>query len=85
MATNYRQQYDDIAHNYPVGTLLLMRIGDFYETFGESARRLHELTSVALTTQRDGELLAGVPYHAVDKYAEQLRRQGCIVAIVESP
>ncbi len=79
-------QYLDIKARYP-GTLLLFRMGDFYETFFEDAEVLARTAGVTLTS-RDSKSdapvpLAGVPYHAIDTYLARLLEAGLTVAICE--
>ncbi|MEE8517807.1 MAG: DNA mismatch repair protein MutS, partial [Dehalococcoidia bacterium] len=86
MATPVRKQYLEMKERYP-GTLLLFRMGDFYETFDEDARIAARDLEIVLT-QRDmgqGEKvpLAGIPYHALDAYLGKLIRKGHRVAICE--
>ncbi len=79
-------QYLDIKSQHP-GSLLLFRMGDFYETFFEDAKVLSEVAGVTLTS-RDARSdhpvpLAGVPYHSIDTYLTRLLRAGITVAICE--
>jgi len=80
------QQYLGIKSDYP-DTLLLFRMGDFYELFYEDARRAAKLLDITLTTRGEsaGEPIpmAGVPYHALDTYLRRLVRQGESAAICE--
>lgn len=64
------------------GSLLLFRLGDFYEAFYEDAALLSEGVGVALT-KRQGIPMAGVPFHAAESYIEKLVRKGHNVAIAE--
>ena len=67
--------------------LLLFRVGDFYETFGEDARRTSQILGITLTRKMAGggeyTELAGVPYHALEQYLPRLVRAGMRVAICE--
>jgi DNA mismatch repair protein MutS len=79
-------QYLEIKSQNP-GSLLLFRMGDFYETFFEDAQTLAQVAGVTLTS-RDAKSdhpvpLAGVPYHAIDTYLNRLLRAGLTVAICE--
>ena len=79
-------QYLEIKAQHP-GTLLLFRMGDFYETFFEDAQTLATVAGVTLTS-RDAKSehpvpLAGVPYHALDTYLNRLLNHGLTVAICE--
>jgi DNA mismatch repair protein MutS len=79
-------QYLEIKARHP-GSLLLFRMGDFYETFFEDAQTLASVAGVTLTS-RDAKSdhpvpLAGVPYHALDTYLTRLLQHGLTVAICE--
>ena len=79
-------QYLELKGRHP-GSLLLFRMGDFYETFFEDAEVLAQVTGVTLTS-RDRATdhpvpLAGVPYHALDSYLAKLLSSGLTVAICE--
>ncbi len=79
-------QYLEIKAAHP-GSLLLFRMGDFYETFFEDAEVLARTAGVTLTS-RDAKSdhpvpLAGVPYHALDTYLTRLLNAGLTVAICE--
>ncbi len=79
-------QYMEVKGRHP-GSLLLFRMGDFYETFFEDAQTLSRVAGVTLTT-RDAKSdhpvpLAGVPYHAIDTYLTRLLSAGITVAICE--
>ncbi|MCF6263341.1 MAG: DNA mismatch repair protein MutS [Xanthomonadales bacterium] len=84
--TPLMQQYLRIKADYP-DTLLLFRMGDFYELFYSDARKVTRLLDITLTTrgQSAGQPIpmAGVPYHAVDNYLARLIRMGESVAICE--
>lgn len=84
--TPMMQQYLRIKADYP-HTLLLYRMGDFYELFYEDARRAAELLDIALTSRGQSAgapiPMAGIPYHALDSYLVRLVRQGKSVAICE--
>ncbi|KFI23293.1 DNA mismatch repair protein MutS [Nitrosococcus oceani] len=84
--TPMMQQYLRIKAEYP-NTLLLYRMGDFYELFYDDAQRASELLDIALTSRgrSAGEPIpmAGIPYHALDSYLARLVRQGESVAICE--
>ncbi len=79
-------QYLEIKSRHP-GSLLLFRMGDFFETFFEDAQTLARVAGVTLTS-RDPRSehpvpLAGVPHHAIDTYLTRLLRAGITVAICE--
>ncbi len=80
------QQYLRIKADYP-DTLLLYRMGDFYELFFNDAERAARLLDITLTKrgQANGQPipLAGIPYHALDNYLAKLVRHGLSVAICE--
>jgi len=80
------KQYLSIKRNHP-DALLLFRVGDFYETFGEDAIKTSEILGIALTRRANGAAsfveLAGFPHHALDTYLPKLVRAGQKVAICE--
>jgi DNA mismatch repair protein MutS len=84
--TPMMQQYLRIKAKHP-DTLLLYRMGDFYELFYDDAQRAAELLDIALTTRGQSAgapiPMAGVPSHAVDSYLVKLIRHGESVAICE--
>jgi DNA mismatch repair protein MutS len=79
------RQYHDIKHKYP-GTILLFRVGDFYETFADDAVTVSKELGITLTKRNNGgdqTPLAGFPYHALDNYLPKLIRRGYRVAVCE--
>ncbi|MFC2104314.1 DNA mismatch repair protein MutS [Bacteroidota bacterium] len=80
------KQYYQIKSKHP-DAILLFRVGDFYETFGEDAIKAAEILGITLTKRANGAAsfveLAGFPYHAVDTYLPKLVRAGQRVAICE--
>ncbi len=76
------QQYQGIRRTLPPQTLLLFRLGDFYEMFFDDAKEASEVLNVALT-KRNGIPMCGVPYHAAEGYIAKLVRTGRRVAICE--
>ena len=86
MTTPVRRQYLQIKKQFPE-TIVLFRLGDFYETFDDDARIVSDVCQIVLTGREmgDGERvpLAGVPYHAVENYLARLIQAGHKVAIVE--
>ena len=80
------KQYNMIKTKYP-DSLLLFRVGDFYETFGEDAVKTSKILGIILTKKGAGSLseieLAGFPYHSIDNYLPKLIKAGCRVAICE--
>ncbi|MDR0303314.1 MAG: DNA mismatch repair protein MutS [Chitinispirillales bacterium] len=79
-------QYYRIKMEYP-NTILLYRMGDFYETFEEDAKITAKILGLTLTKRNHGGIeetpLAGFPYHAIDKYAHKLVKAGYRVAVCE--
>ena len=86
MTTPMRRQYLRIKKQYP-DTIVLFRLGDFYETFDEDAKIVAQTCDIVLTSRPVGKNqrvpLAGVPYHAVEGYIAKLIQAGYKVAIVE--
>lgn len=84
--TPLMKQYYDIKTKHP-DAILLFRVGDFYETFGEDAIHASEILGITLTRRANGSAsfveLAGFPYHALDTYLPRLVRAGQRVAICE--
>ena len=84
--TPLMKQYYSIKAVHP-DAILLFRVGDFYETFGEDAIKASGILGITLTRRANGSAtfveLAGFPYHAVDTYLPKLVRAGERVAICE--
>src|SRR5438552_15113170 len=80
--TPMMQQYRRLRGSIPVDTLLLFRLGDFYELFFEDAKEASALLNVALT-KRNGVPMCGVPYHAAPNYVDKLIKAGRRVAICD--
>jgi DNA mismatch repair protein MutS len=80
--TPMMQQYQSIRRTLPAGSLLLFRLGDFYELFFEDAKVAAPLLNVALT-KRNGMPMCGVPFHAVESYIGRLIKAGHRVAICD--
>ncbi len=83
--TPLMQQYFDVKKKYP-DAILLFRVGDFYETFGEDAITASGVLGIILTKRNNGGSdieLAGFPYHSLDMYLPRLVRAGYRVAICE--
>jgi len=79
------QQYNAIKAKYP-DAVLLFRVGDFYETFGEDAIKASRILGIVLTNRANGSSkieLAGFPHHSLDTYLPKLVRSGCRVAICD--
>lgn len=84
--TPLMKQYNAIKAKYP-GALLLFRVGDFYETFGQDAVAASKVLDIVLTKRGNGSAseieLAGFPHHALDSYLPRLVRAGHRVAICD--
>lgn len=84
--TPLNRQYNQIKAQYP-GAILLFRVGDFYETFGEDAVRASKILGITLTKRNNGGSgetpLAGFPHHSLDTYLPKLVRAGQRVAICD--
>ena len=80
------KQHAEMKRKFP-DAMLLFRVGDFYETFGEDARKASQILGITLTRKASGgggyTDLAGIPYHAVDQYLPRLVKAGLRVAICE--
>jgi DNA mismatch repair protein MutS len=78
-------QYNAIKTKHP-GALLLFRVGDFYETFGQDAVKASRILGIVLTARNNGDSkieLAGFPHHSLDTYLPKLVRAGERVAICD--
>lgn len=79
-------QYNNIKTKYP-DALLLFRVGDFYETFGEDARKAAKILGIVLTKRGAGSdsetALAGFPHHSLNTYLPKLVKAGLRVAICD--
>jgi DNA mismatch repair protein MutS len=84
--TPLMRQYNAIKEKNPQ-TVLLYRMGDFYEMFNEDARIASRVLGLTLTSRNHGSAedvpLAGFPYHAIDRYANRLVKAGYKIAICE--
>src|SRR5690554_371155 len=84
--TPLMKQYNAIKAKHP-GALLLFRVGDFYETFGEDAVKASKILDIVLTKRANGSAshieLAGFPHHSLDNYLPKLVRAGNRVAICD--
>ncbi|HDO06211.1 MAG TPA: DNA mismatch repair protein MutS [Bacteroidetes bacterium] len=84
--TPLMKQYNTIKAKYP-DALLLFRVGDFYETFGEDAIKASGILGIVLTKRRNGSAsfveLAGFPHHSIDTYLPKLVKAGYRVAICD--
>ncbi len=86
MSTPMMKQYEEIKAKHP-GSLLLYRMGDFYELFNEDAVSASKILGLTLTSRNHGgdgsTPLAGFPYHAIERYMPKLIGAGLKVAICE--
>ena len=84
--TPLMKQYNQIKAKYP-DALLLFRVGDFYETFGQDAVTAAKILGIILTKRGAGSTseteLAGFPHHSINTYLPKLVRAGCRVAICD--
>ena len=84
--TPLMKQFNQIKAKYP-DAILLFRVGDFYETFGEDAIKASSCLGITLTKRGNGAAgeipLAGIPYHSLDNYLSKLVKAGYRVAICE--
>lgn len=83
--TPLMRQYHEIKEKHP-GTVLLFRVGDFYETFSEDAVLISKELGITLTKRNnagDQTPLAGFPYHSLDTYLPKLVKRGFRVAVCE--
>jgi DNA mismatch repair protein MutS len=83
--TPLMRQYNEIKQKHP-GTILLFRVGDFYETFADDAILVSRELGITLTKRNNGgdmTPLAGFPFHALDTYMPRLIKKGHRVAVCE--
>jgi DNA mismatch repair protein MutS len=83
--TPLMRQYNEIKAKHP-GTILLFRVGDFYETFSDDAVLVSKELGITLTKRNNGgdmTPLAGFPFHALDTYLPKLIKKGHRVAVCE--
>lgn len=84
-STPMLKQYFSTRAEHP-GILLLMRVGDFFEAYGDDAVSLANELHITLTGRTDGEMrvgMAGVPHHALERYVARLIKRGKRVAIMD--
>ncbi|WGS82703.1 MAG: DNA mismatch repair protein MutS [Candidatus Karelsulcia muelleri] len=85
--TPLMRQYFDIRKKYPDDTLILFRVGDFYEMFGKDAIKCSKILNIVLTKRNNKNNssieLAGFPYHSIDNYLPKLIKSGFRVAICD--
>ena len=84
--TPLMKQYNSIKAKYP-DAILLFRVGDFYETFGDDAVKAAQVLGIVLTKRKNGAAayvdLAGFPHHSLETYLPKLVRAGYRVAICD--
>ena len=84
--TPLMKQFNQIKAKHP-DAILLFRVGDFYETFGEDAKKASHVLGIVLTKRKNGAAgaveLAGFPHHSLDTYLPKLVRAGFRVAICD--
>ncbi len=84
--TPLMKQYNAIKVKYP-DAMLLFRVGDFYETFGEDAKKAAQVLGIILTKRGAGSenetALAGFPHHSLNTYLPKLVKAGMRVAICD--
>jgi DNA mismatch repair protein MutS len=83
--TPMMEQYLGFKRQYP-DKIVLFRMGDFYETFGEDAKLASKVLNITLTSRdkdKDPTPLAGFPYHALDQYLPKIIRAGECAVVVE--
>lgn len=76
------EQYYEVKKSLPSNTLLLFRLGDFYEMFHEDAELGAQILGITLTKRSD-YMMAGIPYHAAEQYIGKALKAGKKVAICE--
>lgn len=77
------KQFHDLKEQHP-DAVLLFRVGDFYETYGEDAETASQILGIVLTTRNtDGTKMAGFPHHALDTYLPKLVKAGKRIAICD--
>ena len=86
MSTPLMKQYYEVKSRYP-DTILLFRLGDFYETFEQDAVTTSKTLGITLTKRNNGAAgeipLAGFPYHALDNYLPKFLKAGLKIAICD--
>lgn len=80
--TPMQKQYRQVKESNP-DAVVLIRLGDFYEAFGEDAKTLSEIGKISLT-KRNNVPMSGVPYHAANSYIAKLQAAGKKVVVHES-
>ncbi|WP_259158886.1 DNA mismatch repair protein MutS [Candidatus Karelsulcia muelleri] len=79
------KQYYEIRKKYPDDTIILFRVGDFYEIFGNDAIKCSKILNIALAKRNKNSSieLAGFPYHSIENYLPKLMKSGFRVAICD--
>ncbi|WP_259115682.1 DNA mismatch repair protein MutS [Candidatus Karelsulcia muelleri] len=79
------KQYYEIRNQYPDDTIILFRVGDFYEIFGNDAIKCSKILNIALAKRNKNSSieLAGFPYHSIENYLPKLIKSGFRVAICD--
>ncbi|WP_259285670.1 DNA mismatch repair protein MutS [Candidatus Karelsulcia muelleri] len=79
------KQYYEIRNKYPDDTIILFRVGDFYEIFGNDAIKCSKILNIALAKRNKNSSieLAGFPYHSIENYLPKLIKSGFRVAICD--
>ena len=80
--TPLNRQYAAVKKQYP-DSIIFFRVGDFYEVFYDDARVVSRELNLVLTSRQEGQPMAGVPYHAVERYLKKLVGKGYKVAVCE--
>ncbi len=76
------QQYREAKEKHP-GMILLFRIGDFYEVFGDDAETCNKVLGLTLTTLDQSHTMAGFPHHQLETYLHKLLKEGLRVAVCD--
>ena len=76
------RQFQHLKRQVREGTILFIRLGDFYETFKHDAQMVSAVCEVA-QSMRGGVPMAGVPCHAIDRFVSKLVKAGYAVALAE--
>lgn len=74
--------YNEIRSKLAPGTVLLYRLGDFYEVLGDDAPRVAKLLEITLTHRREIPM-CGIPFHCLDSWSKKLLAAGLLVATAE--
>jgi len=80
--TPLNRQYAAAKSQYP-DALIFFRVGDFYELFYDDAKTVSRELNLVLTSRQEGQPMAGVPYHSVERYLKKLVEKGYKIAICE--